>query len=191
MSLTVLLSFLATFFSLIASSCKINSDIFQSFVRELPTNIYMARKLVGGNRDNFDKYKCCPSCFSIYPWKGTSNLQELCTHVEFSDHPQHWNRKVCGEQLMKPIRNPTQNLLYYPRLIYCYKSVVQSLKEFLLCPNFIEKCELWQRRHREGVYTDVYDGRVWKDFFRISRKTIPLTAIQFWVALECRLVSAL
>ena len=164
-------------FSLIASSCKINSDIFQSFVRELPTNISMARKLVGGNRDNFDKYKCCPSCFSIYPWKGTSNLQELCTHVEFPDHPQHWNRKVCGEQLMKPIRTPTQNLLCYPRLIYCYKSVVQSLKEFLIRPNFIEKCELWRRRHREGVYTDVYDGRVWKDFLEYQGK--PFRSLPF------------
>ena len=52
-------------FSLIASNCKNSSDTFQSFVREIPTNISVARKLVGGNRDNFDKYKCCPSCFSL------------------------------------------------------------------------------------------------------------------------------
>lgn len=32
-------------------------------------------------------------------------------------------------------------------------------------PGFIEKCEVWHERNTlQDVYTDVYDGRIWRDF---------------------------
>ena len=165
-AISILLSFLSTFLSILVQGCEVDEDL-QSFIKELPTNIIAARKLTGGNRDNFEKFTCCPSCFSIYPWKSNAlnNAQQQCMHFEFPNHPQHWNRKLCGMQLMKVVKTAKQAALHYPRLIYCYKPILQSLQEFLLCPNFIQKCEIWRQKDMaDDVYNDVYDGDVWKEF---------------------------
>ena len=68
-------------------------------------------------------------------------------------------------------------LSLYPRLIYCYKSVI------VLKPGFIEKCELWRDRNiPQRMYTDVYDGNVWTDFLSIDGQ--PFLAAPFNYALH-------
>ena len=48
---------------------------------------------------------------------------------------------------------------------YCYKSLINSLEDMLQRPGFEDKCEQWCSRETvDGVYSDVYDGRVWQQF---------------------------
>ena len=63
------------------------------------------------------------------------------------------------------LRNNWPLTLLYPKRIYCYKSIIESLQELLCQPDFSVKCEAWRTRcYQDGVYNDVYDGQVWKDF---------------------------
>ena len=53
---------------------------------------------------------------------------------------------------------------FYPRLIYCYCSVIESLRRMIGKTAFIDKCEHWRERMTpEGKYCDVYDGKVCHD----------------------------
>ena len=52
-----------------------------------------------------------------------------------------------------------------PRNLFCYKELTGSLYDFDSRPDFIDQCELWRNRQVAiGVYSDVYDGKVWEEF---------------------------
>ena len=178
-AISVLLAFISTFLGIVARNYNVDAALLLLF-KQLPVSIKAARKLIDGNRDNFEKYVCCPSCFSTYPWKHdtSKSCQKLCTHIEFPNHPQHWNRKACGRQLMKSVKTPKQASLFYPRLVYCYKPVLQTLQEFLLRPKFFTKCEIWRERSTvDGEYNDVYDGNIWREFLDYKGK--PFLSLPF------------
>lgn len=81
-------------------------------------------------------------------------------------------------QLMKSIKTPKQASLFYPRLVYCYKPLLQTLQEFLLRPFFFTKCELWRERSTvDGENHDVYDGNIWKEFLDYEGK--PFLSLPF------------
>lgn len=116
----------------------------------------VARKLVGGNCDSFDKYKCCP-CFSLYQWLQISDCKNYIP--------------LCIFQNLLATHEIKQNSC----LIYCYKSIVQSLKEF-----FFEKCELW-RRCNVRVYTDDYDGQIYSNIKANHSSHCHLTLSYIWM----------
>ena len=43
------------------------------------------------------------------------------------------------------------------------------LQEFLLCPGFIDMCQLW-RKQVSSELSDIYDGRIWKEFQAVHGK---------------------
>ena len=102
---------------------------------------------------------CCPSCHSLYQWKeciihlpDNQLVSKHCSFQRFPNHPQHQHRHGCGQSLMK-IKSSKGKQSLYPRLIYCYKSVIASLQEMVSKPGFIDKCELWcERKAPQGVY---------------------------------------
>ena len=43
--------------------------------------------------------------------------------------------------------------------------MINQVESLFKRPNFAQKCEQWRERDCEDdVYSDVYDGKVWKDF---------------------------
>jgi len=102
---------------------------------------------------------CCPSCHSLYQWKeciihlpDNQLVSKHCSFQRFPNHPQHQHRHACGQSLMK-IKSSKGKQSLYPRLIYCYKSVIASLQEMVSKPGFIDECELWcERKAPQGVY---------------------------------------
>lgn len=53
----------------------------------------------------------------------------------------------------------------YPFKTYIYKSIEQSLEQLLRVPDFQRKCEKWRERRQDmGIMTDVFDGKIWKEF---------------------------
>lgn len=167
-ALDVLLKFLSMFFK---SLGKVSS-LPQSFLHCLPSSIYSARKKSGNKRDQFTRYVSCPSCHCLYCLdncvvKSADHVIESkkCAFVRFPFHPQRQHRKSCDSQLMKRVKSKCKGASLYPRRVYCYKSLVDSLQDMLKQPDFSRKCELWRHREQEpGVFSDVYDGDIWKEF---------------------------
>ena len=99
--------------------------------------------------------------------KNASSSILMVHYIEsrFPNHPQAQHRKPCGAVLMKNVKSSNGKVLLYPKLIYTYKSITESLQELLRNPGFSVKCEAWRKRPtRVDYYYDVYDGEIWKDF---------------------------
>ena len=162
--------FIATLLALLASCLHI--ETLNSFVLLLPRSIAAAKKFIGYVSDTFSKYASCPECHSIYPLdtcriiESNKTVSRKCSYIRFPNHRQAALRQRCDTQLMKNVRTSFGTLSFYPRRLYCYQSLIASLKELIRRPGFIEKCELWRTRNRyqKNCLTDIYDGQVWKSF---------------------------
>ena len=110
-ALTVLLSFLSTFLMLLAKHYKLEDLI--SFCSGLPQSTVAARKMIGDDRNNFEKYTCCPTCFDISVWcdgkDGKSLNNVSCANKKYPNHPQPQHRKPCGQKLLKVMKTPSQS----------------------------------------------------------------------------------
>ena len=163
-AMDTLLRFFAMFFKSLSQKITLPS----SFVEALPTSLHKACVVGGYSRDDFDRYVCCPNCHTLYPLSDClSNGEEpkRCSFVVFPNHPQASRRRPCNTPLMKKIKTTRKGSSLYPRLVYCYKSVIDSLQDMLKRPGFFDSCDCWRdRNEKEGVYTDVYDGKLWKEF---------------------------
>ena len=128
-----------------------------------------AHSVVGNSKCKFERFVCCPNCRSIYSLQDCiikhpngSLESKKCSFVGFPNHPQVQHCKPCEAVLMKNVKSSNGKVILYPKLIYAYKSITESL---LLNPGFSVKCEAWRRRSTtDGYYYDVYDGQIWKDF---------------------------
>lgn len=175
-ALGVLLLFFATFLATVSQS--LNLDGLEAFAAKLPRTVHAARVLSGRQSQCFKKFVCCPSCHSLYKLDkcsvvlpDKSIIPKLCEHVEFPNHPQHQHQKACGAPLMKRILMSDGSIKLSPYLVYCYKSLIESLQEMLLRSGFLEKCEMWRGRNSTShEYRDVYDGQVWRDFMCVDGK---------------------
>ena len=68
---------------------------------------------------------------------------------------------------MKTVRTSAGTTALYPRMLYCYKSVTDSLQQLILHHDFLRRCEKWRTRLiQDNTMEDVYDGQVWKDFMQ-------------------------
>ena len=167
--MNILLLFLAKFLSLVGAVTKLNIN---GFIDQLPQTITTARKLIGNVVDNFSRYASCPKCHSIYPLHTCSitssdrtKRSRHCSHVEYPDHPHATRRRPCNTPLMKVVRTSAGTTTLQARQLYCYRSLIESLRNFMKRPNFVTKCEAWRKRVIVNeTLNDVYDGRVWNDF---------------------------
>ena len=79
---------------------------------------------------------------------------------------------------MKTMRTSAGTTTLYPRQMFCYKSVIESLRQMVLRPGWIERCEKWRlHKDQEGVLRDIYDGKVWKEFLNpngVAFLSVPL-----------------
>ena len=56
-----------------------------------------------------------------------------------------------------------------PRKYFVYNSIASSLSRLMSRPGFLEQCEVWRKRGcDENFMTDVYDGKIWKDWQKVS-----------------------
>ena len=163
-ALNVLLSFFMLFLQKIAQI--FHCEKLEDFSAKLPRNIHSARSITTDSRNNFTRYACCPRCSSIYEWNpNTTGLSDSCENIAFPDHPQAHHRKACGKKIHKKVKTITGKTKHRPISVYCYKSIIESLREMIKCPGFIDKCEQWRKREKvSGKYRDIYDGKIWEEF---------------------------
>lgn len=187
--MNVLLLFFAMLFGLLVSSLGIKN--LDDFIQLLPRNITAARKVVGHGSDIFLKYASCPVCHSIYPLDSCKIKQpdksvcsRKCSYIRFPQHRHALQRSPCNVVLMKKVRTSSGTTILYPRQLYCYHSLIDSLKDMVRRPGFVDKCELWRtlKIQEEGTLTDIYDGKVWKDFMNPDGK--PFLSVPYNFALS-------
>ena len=54
----------------------------------------------------------------------------------------------------------------YPKQVYCFKKVTDSLTDLINKTNFMENCEKWRNSSTQlpdNVLGDCFEGRVWKE----------------------------
>ena len=74
-------------------------------------------------------------------------------------------RCPCNAILMKTVTLKGGKQILVPKKIYPYRSVIKSLEQLINRMQFLELCEQWRQRHiPPDVLTDIYDGKLWKDF---------------------------
>ena len=76
-------------------------------------------------------------------------------------------RKPCGNLLLKQVTLKDGNIRLYPHKIFCYRSIVTTLTEYVKRQGFTAHCEVWRNREIRSTHQimcDVFEGRVWKDF---------------------------
>ena len=113
-----------------------------------------------------------------------------CSFVQFPNHPQERYRVPCGTLLMKTVKTSGNKLKLVPHLVYCYRSIIQSLQEMILRPRFVEHCEVWRKRNvPPGMLNDVYDGKVWEKF--MVYEGTPFLSLPHNFALQLNMVSTL
>lgn len=95
-----------------------------------------------------------------------------CSYKEFPNHTQLARIKQCGELLLKHVTLSDGTTKLYPFKSYCYKPLQQSLQNLVRRPGFEDKCEIWRsRKQQPGFMTDVYDGKIWKEFMTTEKSS--------------------
>ena len=75
-------------------------------------------------------------------------------------------RRPCGSILMKAMRSRAGKTFLYPKQVYCFKNVTDSLEDLINKTNFMENCEKWRNSSTQlpdNVLGDCFEGRVWKE----------------------------
>lgn len=168
-AISILLSFLSSLFRIFSS----NSEDLKSFSEIFPKTLYSLRKCLKLKK-NYVKYVVCPRCHRLYD-ESECIIKELgvekslkCLYVKFPNHPQQCRRKKCDTELMKKVKVGKKYRLI-PRKNYVYYNIIASIKRLVSIPGFLELCEEWrERRVPAGWLTDVYDGRLWKEWMRVQ-----------------------
>ena len=102
---------------------------------------------------------------------GGTRVPNRCSFVKFPNHRQQWRRQACGAPLLKEVSLKCGTKKLYPHRVYCYRSVMESLKELVKRTHFTAHCELWRNgevRSVSQVMGDIFDGRVWRDFQHVN-----------------------
>lgn len=163
-AISTLLKILVVFFTVLSS---IHPGL-TAIARALPKTLYSLQMLLSIKSEVFHRYVSCPSCNAVYTYencidhssRGTKSSRR-CTHI-----PQYSKKKsACGAELLRSVCTPTGKKFLYPYKFYCYLPLKTSLQRLLKNANFVQKCEEWRNNDTsEEVLSDVYDGRIWKEF---------------------------
>lgn len=152
------------------------NDTLSQLSSQFPKTIYSLRKAFGIQSDLI-RYCVCPTCHTLYKTEdciiagpGNSQIGRICDHIQFPNHPQRVHRSKCGTELMKTVKVGKKYKLV-PRKLYVFSSITSSIKQLASRPGFFDSCNAWRNHStvndRDESYmhmTDVYDGKLWKDW---------------------------
>jgi hypothetical protein len=132
-------------------------------------------RLLGIHDDSKIKtYAVCKKCYTLYDITSVdTEKQKLCTYIKDPNHRWESKRGICGEKLLE--RDIYKSVVKYrPKMIFCWKSLIDQLQIMFKRPNFLEDIEHWRKYVPiDGVYTSVYDGSFWNDF-KVDHNNEPL-----------------
>ena len=165
-----LLKFRKEFLNYIGVALKSSLDVELVLVlaSNIPITLYSARKLLGINRDLFQRYVVCPQCTKLYSMEdilyqnGQKVFARTCSNIKF---PRSKRCTPCGARLVQEVVLKGGTSKFYPLKKFCYSSIINSIEKLLMRPGFEKECENWRKRKNcKKYFRDVYDGEVWKKF---------------------------
>ena len=170
-AIVVLLKFFKQTLLMLAD--KSGSDVIRSLAEFFPVSLAKVKEIVGIGGVDFTIYVMCPKCSAIYAKEGCSKklpdgrvVSKTCSNVLWPQHPHRSRRLPCGEKLLKKVRGKNGNTFWYPRKVYTYQSITKTLNNFFQKETFTEHCEKWRNSApTNGDMHDIYDGKVWKEFY--------------------------
>lgn len=116
--------------------------------------------------DTSEHLVVCTKCNSVYPMKDCIDrpgVSKLCKYKPFPRSPR------CNTALLKTVELASRKRILYPHHVYCYNSIKSSIERLFSKADFLGLCEHWRKRTVDGeVLSDIYDGRIWKEFQMIS-----------------------
>ena len=146
-------------------------DVDPTRFEKFPTSSYMAKKLLRIVKQE-KTYAVCPDCNTLYKVSEIlpQNLQNVsstgfkCTHVEFPNHPKQNRRQACGAELTNKVPI-VRGFVRKPKMLFPVLSLKTQIISMYQRPGFLELLQrLSNRVNVPNLYTDIYDGNVWKTF---------------------------
>lgn len=87
-----------------------------------------------------------------------------CLHIKNCFYKYLPRSKSCGKALLKEVISSKGKKKLYPHLMFCYCNLISSLQKLVLRHRFIEQCESTRSQLSASNLSDVYDGKIWKEF---------------------------
>ena len=161
-----LLQFLFKFLKILGVT--ISNEFLADLISVLPTSLYLLRQFINLDRDYFTKYVVCPKCTKLYSYDSCLKMEagnrivgRTCSNTFMT----RGRRKSCNAQLVRRVKLKDGKVQFYPIYYYCYSSIIEELERLLQRKGIPESCEEWRNQpQREGILSDVYSGKIWKDF---------------------------
>jgi hypothetical protein len=163
---TVLLHFLKLLIHSLGSAY--GDHPFSNVSEKLPLSLKKAHamcQILSSDGAPFEVYCVCKSCQSIFEkgfWIESDSLIS-CPYVP--PLPTRIGRPLtpCGEMLLKKIASKDK---FAPAKIFCYQSLKIAFQNFAE-RGILDECEHWRMRNQcLNVFSDVYDGNIWKNKFK-------------------------
>lgn len=158
MALEALIKFLRTIL------IRFNKQQFEEF----PTSLYKAKKLLKIFQPKM-QYAVCTNCHKLHNATNITTYKEegkvaimKCLHQEFPNNPTPSYRKQCNNPL-SVLKKHKGKAIAVPRMLYPKPSVRQQLSMLYQRPGF-ENMLKSSGIQKENIYSDIYDGEVWKTF---------------------------
>src|SRR5438067_4923469 len=136
----VAINSLIKFFQIVLSDA--DNERFKNF----PTSSYMMRKMLEFGKHS-KRYAVCPSCNKLY------KESEILSTSE-----------PCGTEVTDRVPT-TSGFIIKPKMVYPLPSLKAQIIAMYRRSGFESLLEKWTNRDEEaGLYTDIYDGEIWKTF---------------------------
>ena len=163
-------STLLLFFYNVFQWLSLHDTFMYGVAKTFPPSLFLLRKYLKIDRDNFDRFIVCSTCFKLHQVDDVVYLNSrneksarLCVSAPF--------QKVCNTPLMKKVILKGSKIEFYPLFVYPYKSLIEKLESILQRPGIENECVKWKNRTvQNGWLADIYDGRIWKSFMNYNNQ---------------------
>ena len=170
-ALEFLLKFITVFFGKIISLQP--SSLLKRIHEKMPSSLYKFHQTLLIEKSHFKKYVVCIKCFALYDFEESrckyrgEYISSKCSFRKFPNHRSKHLRKQCGQELLKTVKSSSGGKMLFPYKTYCYREIKKSLQNLLQNRDFFSQCNQWRTRDTsEDIYSDVFDGAIWKSFQR-------------------------
>ena len=171
------LDILLCFFKSMLESLATLFPVIAGFAALMPKSLHLFHKQLGMDKDKFVNYVVCKKCATLYSFEDCLSVRngktvaKKCSHVAFPHHRQAFHRIPCNEPLLKEVTLKNGQVRLYPHKVYCYNSITDTLKQLIQRQGFVTRCEQWRLRGTsDGFLSDIFDGRMWKDWQYVDGK---------------------
>jgi len=144
---------------------RLNKSQFEKF----PNSLYMAKKYLNISQPKM-QLAVCNKCHKMHNIKDIVLYKEEekitiknCLYEEFPDNPIPSRRNQCNNPLTV-LKKRKGETIAVPRMLYPKPSIRQQLSKLYQQSGFENMLKSSGFQRRGDIYSDIYDGKVWKTF---------------------------